>query len=85
MFDSLIKITIGNGAKTLFRRHSWIEGRLVKDIAPLILGMVSTRKLNSRTVEAMVIDNKCISEYQLETGGFVPPVVIHLGRLWSTV
>lgn len=50
VFDNLVKITVGNGQKVLFWRDRWIFGFSPRDIAPLIVAMVSTRRINTRTV-----------------------------------
>lgn len=37
VFDSLVKITVGNGSKVLFWTDRWIHGAAVTDIAPLLV------------------------------------------------
>lgn len=37
VFDSLVKITVGNGSKVLFWIDRWIHGAAVTDIAPLLV------------------------------------------------
>ena len=46
MFDSLVKIEVGEGSKVLFWRDRWIHGFAAQDIAPLIHAMVATRTRN---------------------------------------
>uniref|UniRef100_A0A453ITS5 Reverse transcriptase zinc-binding domain-containing protein n=1 Tax=Aegilops tauschii subsp. strangulata TaxID=200361 RepID=A0A453ITS5_AEGTS len=57
VFDSLVKITIGEGSKILFWKDRWIHGVAIKDIAPLLLQLVSTRDKNRRTVQEALLDN----------------------------
>lgn len=57
VFDSFIKITVGDGSKVLFWKDRWIHGVAVADIAPLLLQSVSTRNRNRRTVQHVLIDN----------------------------
>ena len=46
VFDSLVKIEVGEGTKVLFWRDKWIHGFVAADIAPLIHAMVATRTRN---------------------------------------
>lgn len=48
VFDSLVKIEVGEGAKVLFWRDRWIHGFSTADIAPLIHALVDTRTRNRR-------------------------------------
>lgn len=50
-FDSLVRITVGDGAKTHFSRDRWIHGFGIVDVAPLIHYCVSLRTKNRRTVQ----------------------------------
>lgn len=51
VFDCLVHIVVGRGEKVLLWRDRWIHGHSVQEIAPLILELVDTRSINSRTVQ----------------------------------
>ena len=82
VFDSLVQITVGNGKKVLFWKDRWINGRAAKDFAPLVVQSVNTRRKNSRTVEAGMLNNRwCLD---------IPTDLCHLGmlqcvRLWVAI
>ena len=42
VFDSLVKITVGNGQRVMFWTDRWILGMAVIDIAPALLAKVAT-------------------------------------------
>lgn len=48
IFNSMIKITLGNEERVLFWKDRWIHGFTVGEIAPSIISLVSTRACNSR-------------------------------------
>jgi hypothetical protein len=58
VFDCLVHIEVGRGEKVLFWRDRWIHGHSVQDIAPLILELVDTRYINSRTVQWALEDEQ---------------------------
>jgi hypothetical protein len=58
VFDSFIKIQVGNGKNTLFWRDQWIHGLSIYDIAPLVLELVSTRNINRRKVHDALQENR---------------------------
>ena len=62
VFDSLVSITVGNGAKTLFWRDRWLHGLAIVDIAPQIHDMVDTRTRNRRTVQQALEDNSWVQD-----------------------
>ncbi|XP_020163130.1 uncharacterized protein [Aegilops tauschii subsp. strangulata] len=64
VFNSLVKISLGNGEKVLFWRDRWIHGFTVAEIAPTIMDFVSTRAHNSRTVRQALIDNAWAADVQ---------------------
>jgi hypothetical protein len=43
VFDSLVKITVGNGAKTLFWRDRWLRGSRIEDHVPGLVTKVNTQ------------------------------------------
>jgi hypothetical protein len=51
VFDSLVKIKVGKGDRVLFWTDRWMDGYCVKDLAPLVLNLVNTRRRNTRTVQ----------------------------------
>jgi hypothetical protein len=61
-FDSLVRITVGEGHKILFWRDRWIGGRSAHDIAPGITLHVKTRIKNSRTVAQAMNQNAWIND-----------------------
>jgi hypothetical protein len=65
VFQSLTKITAGDGSKVWFWRDRWINGRAVEDIAPLVVQLVPTRKRNSRTVAQALLENTWISDIEM--------------------
>jgi hypothetical protein len=58
VFDSFIKIQVGNGKNTLFWRDRWIHGLSIYDIAPSVLELVSTRNINRRKVHDALQENR---------------------------
>jgi hypothetical protein len=61
-FDSLVRITVGEGPKILFWRDRWIGGRSAHNIAPGITLHVKTRIKNSRTVAQAMNQNAWIND-----------------------
>jgi hypothetical protein len=60
-FNSLVSITVGDGANTLFWRDRWLRGSSVGDIAPLVCAMVSNARASKRLVKDALLDHKWIS------------------------
>ena len=58
VFDSLVCITVGNGAKTLFWRDRWIRGASAESIAPLVCAAVGNRCANSWMVKEAIVNNR---------------------------
>jgi hypothetical protein len=57
VFASLVKIKVGKGDRVLFWVDKWLDGCCIRDIAPVVLNSVSTRRRNNRTVqEALALD-----------------------------
>jgi hypothetical protein len=82
VFQSLVKITVGDGKTVRFWRDRWIEGESVEDIAPLVFSAVSTRRKNCRTVEVAMTDNRWTTDLTS------PPdhdMAVQLVRLWYKV
>ena len=83
MFDRLVCIRVGDGNKTLFWRDRWINGRAVADFGPAMLGMISTRTRNSRSVKQGLLENRWILDIQ----GDWPPLLLlqECITLWITI
>ena len=62
VFDSLVKIEVGEGTKVLFWRDRWIHGFAAADIAPLIHAMVATRTRNRRTISEGLDNGKWLQD-----------------------
>jgi hypothetical protein len=62
LFDSLIRIDVGDGGKVLFWRDRWIDGRSAADFAPGLCLTISARICNSRTVEQAMINNRWFAD-----------------------
>jgi hypothetical protein len=61
-FNSLVSITVGDGANTFFWRDIWLRGALVSDIAPLVCDLVSNNCAKKRTVKEALLNHKWISD-----------------------
>ncbi|KAM0878677.1 hypothetical protein ACQ4PT_034721 [Festuca glaucescens] len=62
VFDSLVAIRVGDGAKTLFWHDRWVNGAAVKDFAPEVYAKVITRTRNHRTVKDAFANHKWIGD-----------------------
>ena len=62
VFDSLVRIRAGNGQKTFFWKDRWINNRSVKEVAPGLFSLVSTRVKNSRTVAQGLLGNAWVAD-----------------------
>lgn len=51
VFDSLVKIKVGNGTRVLFWRDRWIHGFVASDIAALVVSTVEKRTRNRRAIQ----------------------------------
>jgi hypothetical protein len=60
VFDSLVKITVGNGAKTLFWRDRWLRGSRIVDHVPGLVAKVNTQRRNNRTVMQALTNHRWI-------------------------
>lgn len=58
VFDSLVKIVVGDGSKTLFWRDRWIHWLGVVDIAPLIHMCVDVRTRNRCSVQQALHESR---------------------------
>jgi hypothetical protein len=80
VFDSLVEIRVGDGAKTLFWRDRWLRGMAVCDHEPEVHGMVNTRCKNSRTVQQALLNHRWLNDIQgnLSPRGLVQCLVLLL-------
>jgi hypothetical protein len=82
VFDSLVHIQAGKGDKLFFWKDRWLAGRSVKDIAPLVWQLVSTRRRNARTVQVALIQNKWMEDI---VGTLSPFAAMECVRLWLCI
>lgn len=85
VFDSLVKIDVGDGSRVLFWRDRWIHGFAVVDIAPLIYGMVDTRTINRRTVGQAMVDNRWCFDVTGDLSFTTHMQLMHLGMVVNSV
>jgi hypothetical protein len=62
VFNSLVSITLGDGAKTLFWKARWIRGAAANNIAPQVTKLVSTQCTNMRTVQLAVQNHRWVND-----------------------
>jgi hypothetical protein len=82
VFDRFIRIQVGNGNKILFWSDSWIGGRSVRHIAPLILQSVPTRTQNRRTVAQALVENRWVDDIQ---GELTAEAARQCVQLWACI
>jgi hypothetical protein len=82
VFDSLVRISVGNGRNTLFWRDRWIQGRKAADFAPGLTQTVSKRARNSRTVQQGLVDNRWILDF---SGNMAAQGVRECIALWLAI
>ncbi|KAE8782832.1 Serine/threonine-protein kinase CTR1 [Hordeum vulgare] len=85
VFNSLVKINVGNGARVLFWRDRWINGFTIKEIAPLIFQLVPTRARNSRTVQQVLTDNYWTQDVHGDLSFMAHIQVAHLCQAMASV
>lgn len=85
IFNSLIKITLGDGERVLFWKDRWIHGFTVGEIAPLILEIVSMHARNCRTVWQALIDNAWSTDVQGDISFLAHMQIAHLCLVINTV
>jgi hypothetical protein len=62
VFDSLVCITVGDGAKTMFWMDRWIHGRAVREIAPMVWDVVRTQCKNKRRVSEAMHNHRWVND-----------------------
>jgi hypothetical protein len=62
VFDSLVRITVGDESKTLFWRDRWIRGATAGDIAPLVYDAVRVQCRNRRTVSEAMRNHRWVGD-----------------------
>jgi hypothetical protein len=66
VFQSLARITVGDGRKVFFWKDHWINGRSAKQIAPLVSSTVPARRKNSRLVAEALLENEWLSDIDMD-------------------
>jgi hypothetical protein len=69
VFDSLVSIKVGDGAKTLLWSDRWIHGVAIRDCALIVFESVGLRKRSRRTVREGLLDHAWI----LDVGAVLDP------------
>ncbi|KAM0877851.1 hypothetical protein ACQ4PT_035236 [Festuca glaucescens] len=82
VFDSLVRIKVGDGRSTLFWRDRWINGRAASDYAPGLCRTVSARTRNARTVAQGLSENAWITDF---SGNLATRGVLECIALWVAV
>jgi exonuclease III len=85
LFNSLVRIKVGSGDRTLFWRDRWIHGFTVGEIAPDILAMVGTRARNKTTVQLALTDNAWANDVLGEITFMAHIQIAHLCHAISTI
>lgn len=85
VFNSMVKIVLGNGANVLFWKDRWIHGFTVGDIAPLIVELVQPRARNRRSVQQALDDNAWIQDVHGDLTFMAHLQVAHLCQAMATV
>jgi hypothetical protein len=82
VFQRLIDMKVGNGNDISFWTDSWIGGRTATDIAPLVVGRVSTRCKNRRTAAEGLEGNRWLLDIQ---GDLSDEGRVQCVRLWALI
>ena len=85
VFNSMIKIVVGNGENVYFWKDRWIHGFTISEIAPLISAMVRTREKNVRTMQQAIVDNAWIHDVQGDLSFMAHMQVANLCQALATV
>jgi hypothetical protein len=62
VFDSLVAIRVGDGARTLFWHDRWINGMSVSDYAPKVHAKVATQCKNRRMVQHALVNHRWLND-----------------------
>jgi hypothetical protein len=82
-FRASIRITVGNGASTLFWKGRWLNGQGVDELALDLLGMVPARRRGSITVRAALENHAWIRD--INNDPLTLPVLIQYMQLRELV
>ena len=85
VFDSMVKIEVGEGTKVLFWRDRWIHGFAIKDIAPMIHALVDTHTRNKRTVSEGLENGRWLHDINGELNFVGHLQLVHLNLAITTV
>jgi hypothetical protein len=61
-FNSLVSITVGDGAQTWFWKDRWVRGAAITDFARAVVDSVSYWRKNNRTVQGVMHNHGWISD-----------------------
>jgi hypothetical protein len=77
-FNSMVQISVGDGARTLFWRDRWIKGVSVQDIAPICFSKVSDKCASKRIVQEALQNNRWIGDIRgrLGTEGVIQCLIL---------
>jgi mannosylglycoprotein endo-beta-mannosidase len=64
VFDSLVRIKVGDGRQVLFWRDRWLHGSAVSEITPSVMHKVKTRAWNARTVRQGCLNDAWVLDVQ---------------------
>jgi hypothetical protein len=82
MFDSLVKIKVGNGHTVMFWTDRWLQGQRVEDVAPLVLNLVKNKARKCRTVQDALLNNRWIGDIDEH---LAEPATLQLIQLWICI
>uniref|UniRef100_A0A8R7RED1 Reverse transcriptase zinc-binding domain-containing protein n=1 Tax=Triticum urartu TaxID=4572 RepID=A0A8R7RED1_TRIUA len=85
VFDSMVKIEVGEGTKVLFWRDRWIHGFAVTDIAPMIHALVDTRTRIKRMVSEGLENGRWLHDINGELNFVGHLQLVHLNLAINTV
>ena len=80
VFDSLVRIEIGDGRRALFWRDRWIQGQTAADIAPLVCELIGNRIKNHRTVKEGMLGNRWMLDLKVP----LPPMAAIQWLRWNS-
>jgi hypothetical protein len=82
VFESLVKIEVGDGRSVLFWKDRWINGFTAGELAPLVAALVPTCRKNSRRVSDTLRGNAWIRDL---SGNITVEGCIQCVRLWEKI
>jgi hypothetical protein len=64
---------VGDGSNTMFWKDRWLNGKRIKDIAPVVYDMVPKRTRNKRKVKEAMLNLRWVTDFQ---GAITVPVLM---------